>query len=248
MHLILGFVMGSALVGGTWIFVETQRATSTWHPRSCPAVAAVSPPVIDRGAPVRAPVPAAPRRAKAPTTAAAHDELPPLPSLQSPDLPPLELHDAPDPPEELAEPAAGAAPRDPLRVSVLAGGGVETSLTDAVPMPRWDLRVVLEPWDHLGLEAGYAGTPSARGATTSFELEGRWYPQPRQAGRYYLHGGVGWRRFHEPRTRDVATFPAGVGYTYSVGRWLADTRFTVRPTSRRGLVTFGGSAHVGLRF
>ncbi len=249
MRALIGFLVGSGLVGGTWAFVESQQVSPSWRNDNGHRVWIEPPPAAPQAdQPVLIEKPSrGPRTARSsapPRTEAVK------PVLVSPPPLPYELRDdAVAPPRTASQPQMPGAPPDSLRITVATGGGVETSLSSTSGVAtQWDLRVGIEPWEHYGFELGYVGTRSPAVNTTSFEALARWYPQARQPGRYYLHAGVGWRRFHQPMNTDVATLPVGVGFTYSRGRWHADTRFTVRPTTRRGLHTLGGAAHVGMTF
>ena len=249
-----GYILGSLMMAGVWAFIELDR-----RPRSCfgdlelppvekaavaprpapPPLAAEPPPSKQRGP--RREVRRAARAVVEPVAAPRLDAARTLPTE------PAEVVD-----DERTAPRVLATHR-PRRAGrafgVALSAGLETSLS---PGPgsaaQWQLRLFVEPTDHLGFEVGYVGLRGPSVAASSVEALATWYPTARQALRPYVLGGLGWRRWHAPRKTDVAMAPLGAGLTYTRGPWRADTRLTLRLASQSGLDTVGASAHLGRSF
>jgi hypothetical protein len=144
------------------------------------------------------------------------------------------------------EPIARTPTRDGVGASVAVGAGAEVSRSGTAA--QWNVALIIEPSEHVGLEVGYAGTKGARVTTSSVDVIGRWYLSPGRATRSYVFGGVGWRHVHGPHAFDVATVPTGIGVTYGIGRWRADVRATLRLATGGQLHTLGVGTYVGAAF
>lgn len=254
-----GFLVGAFMIAGVWAFVENDRQPAWCPSADNPRRAEATAPPPDRRGPdpsVVERVPVAARRSPRP----AAREAPRVATVVPLRAPAVERADRTTLPggaggriaeaEAVAEPVtAGRDDRGRPSVVVAVGGGVETPLSSAAgDAAQWDVRLLVQPYEHLGLELGYAGTSSARVATSSVEALGTLSSGSGPGMGYYLLAGVGWRRFHSPLSVDIATIPVGAGLAYTRGRWRADTRLTLRLASERDLHTFGATAHIGRAF
>jgi hypothetical protein len=163
-----------------------------------------------------------------------------------------------------------AHPYTPNKIggALLVGGGYEDFTNSTVNQMTsgggaWNARVVAGTRQFVGLEAAYVGAArsidalglSQDATLISNGVEGNVrvnIPIIRRASMVEPFGfvGLGWSHYHvgntETRTSDVATnddvmtVPLGAGLEYSYKAFIADARFTYRPTYYNDLLRTGG--------
>jgi len=171
-------------------------------------------------------------------------------------------------------------------VRLIVGAGVEDFVGDTMRQTsnmngNWGLHAAFDLQKHFVLEAGYIGTASQINAPignteatlvgTTFEALGRLMPLPEQSVRPYAFLGAAWRRYDVTGesfttadagmndSTDLLQLPVGAGVEYEKGGFIADARFTFRPSAGGELVledkgeyasmhTWGLNAAVGYEF
>jgi hypothetical protein len=189
----------------------------------------------------------------------------------------------------MSAPPGRGLPRPPsgIGVAVMAGGGVTDFIGGNMQANTnmagfWDVRVVAGTRTYVGVEASYLGTAqtihglglSQDGTLISNGVEGALRLNAPFAERGvllepYAFGGLGWAHYHVSDTEvatsdvnrhdDVMTVPAGAGFGVGYHGFVADVRFTYRPTfgsnlltgtagSNASLTTWATGAQVGWEF
>jgi hypothetical protein len=169
-----------------------------------------------------------------------------------------------------------ALPRPPsgIGVALMAGGGVTDFIGGNMQSNTnlagfWDVRLVAGTRTYLGVEASYVGaaqTIHGLGLTQNGTLirngvEGALRLNGPFAARGvllepYAFGGVGWAHYHVSDTDvalsdvnrhdDVMTVPVGAGFGVGYHGFVADVRFTYRPTFGDSLLSGTASANASL--
>jgi hypothetical protein len=178
----------------------------------------------------------------------------------------------PERPEAYGMESGRFLPRTGIGIALMAGGGVSDYTGSGVrnstgTAGSWDLRAVAGTRSFVAVEAAYVGAAqSIRGIGLQSDarlvrngVEGVLRLQAPIALRVallepYVFGGVGWNHYTLTNTPlatadvkssdDVLTVPAGAGFSAGYRGFMADVRFTYRPTFRQTLFT--GTARDGL--
>jgi len=165
-----------------------------------------------------------------------------------------------------------ARPYTPNKIggALMVGGGYEDFTNSTLNNMTsgggaWNARVVAGTRQFVGLEAAYVGAArsidalglSDEATLISNGVEGNVrvnIPIIRQVSMIEPFGfvGLGWSHYHVGNTQtrtsdlaandDVMTVPLGAGLEYSYKAFIADARFTYRPTYYNDLVRTGGGS------
>jgi len=167
------------------------------------------------------------------------------------------------------------APGTGIGVSVQAGGGVtnftrQTARNAASTGGFWDARVVVGTRRLVGGEAAYVGSArgmNAAGVDSGAALLGNGAeavlrlnaPVVNQGALFepFVFGGIGWTHYslmnagnntsNVAGADNVGTIPFGVGMAAAYHGFIADARFTYRPTFDNQLVALSGGDHANLQ-
>ena len=147
-------------------------------------------------------------------------------------------------------------------IKVTAGGGVEDFVGHTMrhasnASGMWGIHAGIDLQKYVSVEAGYQGSASKINAPlgnaaetlmgTTIEGIARATAWPDSKFEPYAFFGAAWRHYGVSgsptladsgmnSTNDLFQVPVGAGLSYKMGKWVADSRFTYRPSVNQSLI------------